>query len=81
MWQKIATQVQNLSTKGTVTAASVRLRVALNRGGLLEKLGVKPVSSIPSIKNSLIDKVVSKLFKKNVVFLLYLGTPILFEWF
>lgn len=51
MWQNIATQVQGLSKTGKVTPASVRLRVALNRGGLLEKLGVKPSTSSSSHRN------------------------------
>jgi len=45
VWQNIATQVQGSSKTGKVTPASVRLRVALNRGGLLQKLGVKSTSS------------------------------------
>lgn len=51
MWQNIAKQVQGISKTGKVTPASVRLRVALNRGGLLEKLGVKPSSSSSSPRN------------------------------
>jgi len=38
VWKNIARQVQGYSKKGLVTAASVRLRVALNRGGILKKL-------------------------------------------
>lgn len=59
MWQKIATQVQKYSTKGIVTASSVRARVALKRGELMEKLGLTQILKKKNI--SLEDKINRKL--------------------
>lgn len=45
VWDKIANIVNKKYNK-EITAASIRVRVALNRGGIREKLGLLPLIEI-----------------------------------